>query len=46
MAILFGLVSPQTAWQLRPMVAQYGLILVIVLVVFARVDSSAKVSIA
>jgi Zn-dependent protease len=34
-AILFRLVSPQTAWQLRPMLAQYGLILVIVLVVFA-----------
>lgn len=33
-AILFRLVSPQTAWQLRPMLAQYGLILVIVVVVF------------
>ncbi|MGZ8528915.1 MAG: site-2 protease family protein [Candidatus Limnocylindrales bacterium] len=33
-AILFRLVSPQTAWQLRPMLAQYGLILVIVFVLF------------
>jgi Zn-dependent protease len=33
-AILFRLVSPQTAWQLRPMLAQYGLIIVIVFVLF------------
>jgi Zn-dependent protease len=33
-AILFRLVSPQTAWRLRPMLAQYGLILVIVFVLF------------
>ncbi|MDP9482153.1 MAG: site-2 protease family protein [Chloroflexota bacterium] len=33
-ALLFRLVSPQTAWQLRPMLAQYGLIIVIVFVLF------------
>jgi Zn-dependent protease len=33
-AILFRLVSPQTAWQLRPMLAQYGLLIVIVFILF------------
>jgi Zn-dependent protease len=31
-AILFRLVSPQTAWQLRPMLAQYGFVLVLVVI--------------
>jgi Zn-dependent protease len=35
-AILFRVVSPQTAWQLRPMLAQYGGIL-LMLVVFALI---------
>ncbi len=33
-AVLFRLVSPQTAWRLRPMLAQYGLMLVLVVVLF------------
>jgi Zn-dependent protease len=31
-AILFRLVSPQTAWQLRPMLAQYGFVIVLVVI--------------
>ncbi len=31
-AILFRLVSPQTAWRLRPMLAQYGFMLVLVVI--------------
>jgi len=31
-AILFRLVSPQTAWRLRPMLAQYGFVVVLVVI--------------
>jgi Zn-dependent protease len=32
-AILLSLVSPRTAWQLRPMLAQYGFFLIILLII-------------
>jgi Zn-dependent protease len=32
-AILLSLVSPRTAWQLRPMLTQYGLFLIILLII-------------
>jgi Zn-dependent protease len=32
-AILLSLVSPRTAWQIRPMLAQYGLFLIILLII-------------
>jgi Zn-dependent protease len=31
-AVLFRLVSPQTAWQLRPVLAQYGFVIVLVVI--------------
>jgi Zn-dependent protease len=33
--VLFRFLSPQTAWQIRPMLSQYGLLVVLLFVVFA-----------
>lgn len=33
-ALLYRLVSPATAWRLRPVLAQYGLLLIVVIVLF------------